>query len=676
MGVISTQGIKFQLVANDTILDLFKDEDIKLSNNVTGLFDLGLIPADFTRQITLPGSKKNNDFFEHVYDISVLSPDTFATNVKVPCYISYNGLYLAQGYLQLNKVTLFENKFIDSYEVTIYGTISSFSRDVNRTFLTDMTGSLSAYNFTSSFTAISSSWNGELFGGDVVFPMADYGQKLAFTTDVYTGIDSPYTGMGVQDYKPAIRIKKVWDAIFQQYGYTYSSSFWQQSWLDNVYIVANNKLKYPIFEEEDLETYGIFKVGPVTGSANNVLTTGNAIPLPFYNTLSNPGGNIGQYVDWTIDYPTSARGIINLNLKLTNTGAGYGYPYFYLKVVDFNTNVTQSTTTLAKINQYFAQLSAQWASQGLKTPTETFEVAEEFYTAVLPAGTYRFWLEYNWDLYNNFTVTLDPNPDLKSYLQVTKLPQLGNGWVLNMGANMPFGTRGIKQLDFITAIQKKFNLVMYPSLTVKNEFIVETFNDWYNKGVRWDFNRYINIDKPIDVIPANNFAVNELNFGDLLDGDYISQQFAKGANREYGKTYYVDTDNFFSQGKFEVKSSFASSPLIYLTGTGVSGSATGGTPIATPVNGDGLAQLATRPNPYDICSQYYSPVRIVYSTTGLIEESAVLYFDAYGNDKVVGYNYVVDNGDGDGCKIYELDAITGIVGTWTGNRCSSYGGCV
>jgi len=67
-------------------------------------------------------------------------------------------------------------------------------------------------------------------------------------------------------------------------------------------------------------------------------------------------------------------------------------------------------------------------------------------------------------------------------------------------------------------------------------------------------------------------AVNKLNFGDTLDGDYVSQQFSKEANREYGKTYFVDTENFFSQGTFEVKTTFASSPLVYLAGTGLSGS--------------------------------------------------------------------------------------------------------
>jgi hypothetical protein len=84
------------------------------------------------------------------------------------------------------------------------------------------------------------------------------------------------------------------------------------------------------------------------------------------------------------------------------------------------------------------------------------------------------------------------------------------------------------------------------------------------------------LNEKISAIPANNLAVNNLNFGDTLDGDYLSQQFAKGENREFGKSYYVDTENFFSQGEFEVKTKFASTPLAYLANTGTSGSAVQG----------------------------------------------------------------------------------------------------
>jgi hypothetical protein len=574
MGVVSQQGINYQLVANGRILDLFNDEDIKLSDNVTGLFDLGIVPADFTRQFTLPGTKKNNAFFEHVYDISVYSPDTFATNKKVSAYLDFGGIYIAQGYLQLNKVNVIANKFIDSYEVSLYGAVSSFAREVNRTYLTDMTSSLSQFNHTASYANITSSWNNGLFNGAIVYPFAEYGQKILYTPESeLNGIDSPSGSLFVQDYKPAIRIKEVWDAIFEQYGFTYTSSFWEQPFLDNVYMVCNNALRYPIFTEENLETYGQVRIGPVSGSTGGQLTPSASSYLPWYNITNNPDNNINADLVYSLDYPSKLRGTINLNVKLQNTTTSSlaGTPKFFLKIFDLS-NTQIDSINLVPINEYFSNLQSGWNSQGLPTPTQKYVIPCEWNSALIPSGSYKFAIEYQAVTYNSFDVFLDPDGELRSFLEVNKVGNVGEGWVMNVGANMPFGTNGIKQIDFITAIQKKFNLVIYPSKTRQNEFIVETFNNWYNDGRRWDFDKYINLNEKIEVIPANNLAVNELNFGDTLDQDYVSQQFSKEANREYGKSYYVDTQNFFSQGKFEVKPAFASSPLIYLDGTGVSGS--------------------------------------------------------------------------------------------------------
>lgn len=288
MGIISTQGFVGRLVANGQQLDLFDNEEILLSDNVTGLFDLGVLPSDFTRQITIPGTKINNAFFEHVYDISIENPFLFATNVKVPCYFDFNGIYLANGYLQLNRVNVIANKFVDSYEITIYGGVSSFARDINRNFLTDLTSSLAQYNHTSSLDAISSSWNGELFSGTIVYPMAEYGQQIVYNPTITNyGIDEPNGALAVQDYKPAIRIKAVWDAIFEEYGYTYTSSFWQQPWLDNVYMICNNQLKYPVYENIDLETYGLFKISPVSGSGGTNVTASAATLVPLQSENMN-----------------------------------------------------------------------------------------------------------------------------------------------------------------------------------------------------------------------------------------------------------------------------------------------------------------------------------------------------------------------------------------------------
>ena len=573
MGIISTQGFAFKLVANGTQLDLFDDEEILLSDNVTGLFDLGVLPADFTRQITVPGTKKNNAFFEHVYDISIVNPYLFSTNQKVPCYLDFDGIYLANGYLQLNKVNVIANKFIDSYEITIYGGLSSFARDINRFFLTDLTASLAQFNHTASYENISASWNGNLFSGSIVYPMAEYGQRIIYTPEENQfGIDAPDGALCVQDWKPAIRIKEVWDAIFETYGYTYTGEFWEQPWLDNVYMLCNNQLRYPVYNNINLETYGLFKIAPISGSGQSDVTMSAAtdIPLPWFNILQNPGGNMDAGLNYTLDFSSKLRGQFALNFELKSIGAGNGVPQFTLLVKDVTTAITVSSIPLINFNNFMRDIQVYNSPQ---TKTEKFQLTTEFNSALLAPGTYSFHLVYFNSGGSNFQVVLNPGNNVSNtFLEVLKVNQGGDNLVMDIAQNMPFGTTGIKQIDFITGIQKKFNLVIYPNKLKPREFIVEEFNKWYKQGEVKDFNKYINLDKKIEFIPANNLAVNKLNFGDTLDGDYVSQQFSKENNREYGKTYYVDTENFFSQGTFEVKTAFASSPLVYLANTGLSGS--------------------------------------------------------------------------------------------------------
>ncbi len=596
MPVNSTQNFSFKLVANGTELDLFKDEAILLSDNVTGLFDLGILPSEFTRQITLPGTKKNNAFFEHIYDISIESPFLFETNVKVPAYFDFDGIYLADGYLQLNKVNVIANKFIDSYEVTVYGGLSSFARDINRYYLTDLTSSLAQYNHTASLQNITASWQGNLLGGDIVYPLAEYGQEITYvTSEVKFGIDNPTGSLSVQDFKPAIRIKKVWDAIFQQFGYTYTGSFMNESFLNNVYLVCNNKLKYPIFEEYDLETYGLVKIGALSGSGqtNVIIQSGSAGNLlPWFNIQSNPANNMSTAVEYSLDFPTKLEGELKLNFKvnpLTTTSAGY--PQFNLIIKD-TADVPIATGSLQLLNSYMNNV---YRANLPYTAEETFDFTSQFKISnLIPSGSYKFWLQYASTTGGapQFQVILDPDGQPRSYLSIRKLNQGGDGLVMDIAKNMPFGTTGIKLIDFITSIQKKFNLVIYPSKTKQREFVVETFNNWYKRGKVKDFNKYINLDNMIEVIPANNLAVNELNFGDTLDKDYISQQFNDQANREFGKTYYVDTENFFSQGIFEVKTGFASTPLVQISGTGASGSAS---PLPTYYVSVDDAVLTTEP---------------------------------------------------------------------------------
>ena len=560
----------------------------------------------------------------------------------------------------MNKVNVIANKFIESYEITLYGTLSSFARDTNRLYLTDLT-SLSSYNHTSSYNNITASWSGSLFNGDIVYPLADYGSAYTFTQGARElfGLDDQDGALTVQNFKPAIRVKPVLDAIFNEAGYTYTSSFMNQAFLDDVYMVCNNSLKYPEYAGVDLETYGKIKIGAVSGSGMTDITlpSGSWVTLPWYNELSDPQ-NFYTNGAYRVEQKTNLRGVLNININVSCSvnnmpGTLSANGTWGIRLLETGSSTPTSNRAIQSYIYFFDELQ-QSRTGGINT---TYQLASEFNLNSVPVGNYYFQILQSPNFPSSVAslplVTLDPASTTKSFLEIRQVNSAADGRVMDIPSNMPYGTNGIKQIDFILGLQKKFNLVIYPSNTKPNEFVIETFNEWYKRGEVKDFNKYINLDDKIEVIPANNLAVNKLNFGDTLDQDYISQQFSKAANREYGKTYYVDTTNFYSQGTFEVKTTFASTPLIRIAGTGLSGSVGGITgPITQYSAGTwSFTSLGARA----ACS---STNRIeIFTANGLLTSGQVAYRDQYGSLILTGYTYFSN-----GTLIYAINPVTGVLG--------------
>jgi hypothetical protein len=583
MSVFTTQGYRVKLVAgvgsyaDKTFLDLFADEEIKVSNNITDLFDIGAVPGTFTRTITLPGTKVNNAFFEQYYDISVYNPDIFNTNQKVEAYLDFDGIYLVNGYIQLQKVSVYENKFIDSYEINLFGIISNFSVEANRLFLTDL-DNLSIYNHTSSLANITASWQGDLFSGSIVYPMADYGSNVFYSIEEAVGIDDPEGALTVQNYKPAIKMKAVWDAIFDKLGFTYSGSFFEQPFVDNIYLFLNNNLKYPIYTELELENYGRAKVNVSSGSAyiNYNVSRNTQTELPFtaeefdYNNVLNIGTGFAALA-YTPPISTKTTCNVTLNFRVTNTGgAGSGAPQFTLYFREQGSGVTSATASLVSMNTYLANI----ADARTTTVTETFTLTERFVIPQLPATAHDVYIYWTNTGANNFGITLNP-ADSRSYssFEIVRINQAADGKVLQIPNNMPYGVSGIKLIDFIRGIQKKFNLIIYESKTNLNTLIIDTFDVWYKDGEYKDFNQYINLNEKIEFIPANTLAVNKIDFTDADDADYVSTLWKRTYNRTFGQAFYIDSGSYFSQGEFAVKTTLAQGPLQAVPGIyGFSGS--------------------------------------------------------------------------------------------------------
>ena len=676
MAIQSGRDKVFKLIARGTELDLFQDETIYLSNNVTGLFDIGKLPSDFTRQITLPGTKKNNEFFQHVYDISIDEPYLFKTNTKVIAQFDFDGFYVSQGYIQLNKVNLKENKYIESYEVSVFGLLSSFKRDLQSITLSNL-AVLDNYNHIFSTNNITTSWSGSAgasntftssvdghsLSGEVVYMLTDSGKQHTYQASLSNnlfGIDTEGGRLYAQDFKPAIRLDLVLDAIFDQTQYTYESTFLSESKFDNTFVLCDRGLKYPVISGTDLEINGQIEVGPVSGSSTPLdLVSGVTQSLLFTNVYDDPSFSIiaadGEYKPFFGDVEViSSNGLGELKLNLLVTGSSTAYPELTLYRQPNTPTGAPNIISLDYMNDYIRR---DFKNSGGE---KEYTLTQEFNMAFRSGSSYDFNIGFTTSGTGTVNVTIGPEGNTESRLKIKTLNEIGDLMPIDMPANMPFGTNGITLLDFLASVQKKFNLQIYPSKTKPRHFIIETFNNWYKQGKVKNFDKYMDLNRTISVTPANNLGVREVEFGDTLDLDFLTQNFKKQNNREFGKSYFRDTQNFFSDGKLQVETGLGVSPLRYVVGSGTEGFAVVRLTAFFAVIANSTSTL---------CAQ--GEFQLYHDGAGVRPTSGdIVYYDINGDNPVVTYQYILlDNAP----TIYNLNPGTGVFGSVFGT-CAGGGG--
>lgn len=640
----------FKIVANSVELDTFDDEEVLVSNNATGLFDIDKLPSDFTRELTLPGSKRNNDFFKHAYDIDIDAPFLFQENERIDCYIDISGYLLVQGYLQLNRINIVNDK-IDSYDISLYGRLSNFSRDLSQNFLTDISG-LDVYNHTASYDAITGSWGGELFDYDIVYPLIDYGKGFFYQSSAQPGqfgIDTRNGGLSTQDFKPAIRVTKVLDKMFEEFGYTFESTFFSQSQFDNFYMVCDRGKQYPIFDDVDLETYGKVAIKPTSGSTTDiVLNTSTYTQLEFDTIESDPSFTMSSGSVYNLDAKDVLSGTIKLNFQVSGSATGsIGHPQLDIVMISGS---EVEPMDVDEINKYLRETYSQLQAVGDKSYTLE-ETWVNTTPTVLDEGPWTFNARYSITGSGDFNITIAPGGNTESEITVDEVRFAADWRIMEIPQNMPFGESGITCLDFLKGLQKKFNLVITPSKTRINHFEIETFNDWYKTGTVIDLSNNIKTDKTLNVQPANTLAVNELEFTDSLGKDYLGRNFNDLNNRIYGASIFKDTSNQFSQGKIDVTTVFSSSPLRYIEGTG-------GTSIETPTTG--YSQAITYNNSVTtICNdQRFLGTAYIASSRGYITYGDILYWDSSLQTPLRYYAFVRDNTNG---LVWGVNTFTGEV---------------
>ena len=520
-------------------LDLYSSIPIKVNRSYADLQDISSKNSDTALNVKLPGSKKNNAFFENFFDVDTQS---FAFNAikKVYAQVLINDEAYFTGYMRLDKINIQNSKV--EYDVSLYSTVGTLFADIGNKLLKDLNFDDSEYTFNHTFGlgAVTNGWytsnfsrnsekpqtylypivhNGYLYdNGDVNFS----GNTIDSQTRFYTSspikagayptaadafddgvepykINSPGSGLIDNQLKPALSIWNLLQLMFKTYGYKIKSDFMNTPWMKTLYMYGYfsadlTKFSYTLQNIQTLPPSGVdIVVHPSTGYTEfDLIVAQQGTGIPCY---------CSDEIKVTITIERAYHGFLGI--------------VFTEKYDETYTVYPSSTGTTVVLNQYFpANTIYRHYDASVQAISGYYNVGFAPYSSLkydpVNVGGYENFKDGD---PVNFSLVIDPQ---------------------------------FKQIDFLSSIAKKFNLVFVPDPEVANQIIIEPYTYYIGTGDIWDWTDKLSHDQGFSIEPAINYVDSYLTFYDQEDGDYGNVQFKNRNNRIYGQKFVPNNTDFKS----------------------------------------------------------------------------------------------------------------------------------
>jgi len=213
---------KEELYIGNQRVELLQSLNPSLTFNIADIAKPDQRKSDYSKTIKLPGSKKINKIFEYIFEVN-LDLQTFNPNLKTDVVYLVDGEINLDGYLQLKQINILDNDDI-VYECVIVGRVGDFIKSLGDNELTDI--DFTSLNHTYNKASQLATW-GLPLPLDYVYPMIDYGTHYV------------WSNWEIKDFFPAIKVYKYIDEIFDNAGYTFTSTFLNSTFFNTLIIPFN-----------------------------------------------------------------------------------------------------------------------------------------------------------------------------------------------------------------------------------------------------------------------------------------------------------------------------------------------------------------------------------------------------------------------------------------------------
>ena len=497
-------------------LDLYTSAPIKINKSFAEIQDIDKKNSDYSVPLSLPASKKNNRFFETFYNVD---QDTlfFDPTQRVECQVLIDDQVYFKGYLKLNKVAVKESKV--EYNVTLYSQMGEIFGQIGNNLLSDMNftgtgdnggGDFGGWNSCLTLNTTIDQWQTNIFnptGYDkppkFFFPVVhngyiydedtgavDYDKTRLYTSTLVGAWANPTAAFNAGARNN--HLNGYTQGLFINQLKPALSIYWlvQKIFATYGYSVKSQFKETPWFKQ--LYTYGYF-------SSENVLFAEKQPPFETRG-LSD--------VTLQVTFPPSPG---SSNYVLTVCKKGTGVPCYCDSTITVELYGV-GTLTIQPFTVSYPFTSAPVIEQAIVSSNVDAVIGEPYYTPTEPNTEVIYTHTDCW----NLNKVIDPS---------------------------------IKQIDILSSIAKKFNLVFVPDPDSPNTIIMEPIQYYIGSGEVRDWNGKLSYDQGFTVEPAQNFVESEIILSDAEDEDGGNAEYQRLYSKRYGEKKVYSRTEFKSRSK-------------------------------------------------------------------------------------------------------------------------------
>ena len=507
------------LADGQVICDLYEDEDIPLSLSIDDFKNVAEKTQSYSKDFNLPATKRNNRIFTQIFEItnSVESnAESFNPYVQTQCVLKQDGNVIFKGFLKLIDIVNKDGEI--SYNVNLYSEsiilvdvlqnklfrdldFDELTHDYNKTNITASWYDSTGITLAEPLGLSSFAYDAALGVNNTTvlkYPFVDWTGNLS----VDNTTNYPILNKLEDAFRPFIQCKYIVDKIFNDAGFTFTSTFLDSSTFTNLFMDFN------------------WGAGDMPIEVNSNAVVGN-----YNNTTEHYAGS--SYTNLRLTFPTTSLASVNYDTsthKITsvNNNSEYVIDYDYQVAVKNGQPTVQTRWLVTRTDGTTQEIDLIPPIQ--LSPFNTYNYPGQFTVTLNTGDTLEaqfkssianmFYQDYNILISSTATVNITRN-----ITAVTESTLLNN-------------LRGdLGQWEFIKGFINMFNLIIRQDETNPTNLLIETYDTVFNdidKGLSLSERNIVN--DWTNKIDASEIKLTPLDLAKETIFDYIEDDKDFAAN--------------------------------------------------------------------------------------------------------------------------------------------------